>query len=32
LKQNVERINSDIARLRGIRFVAATETEQGKRL
>jgi putative DNA primase/helicase len=32
LKQNVERISNDIARLRGTRFVTATETEQGKRL
>jgi putative DNA primase/helicase len=32
LKQNAERINNDIARLRGTRFVTTTESEQGKRL
>jgi putative DNA primase/helicase len=31
-KQNGDRISSDIARLRGTRFVTTTETEQGKRL
>jgi putative DNA primase/helicase len=32
IKQNVERISNDIARLHGRRFVTTTETEQGKRL
>jgi putative DNA primase/helicase len=32
IKQNADKISNDIARLRGTRFVTATETEQGKKL
>lgn len=32
MKKNTETINNDIARLRAIRFVSTSETEQGKRL
>ncbi|GHU44115.1 phage protein [Spirochaetia bacterium] len=32
IKQNVEKISNDIARLRGARFVTTTETEQGRKL
>jgi putative DNA primase/helicase len=32
MKKNGEQISSDIARLRGTRFVTTVETEQGKRL
>jgi phage/plasmid-associated DNA primase len=32
MKRNNDSLTNDIARLRGIRFVTTTETEQGKRL
>jgi putative DNA primase/helicase len=32
IKQNMEKVSNDIARLRGTRFVITSETEQGKRL